>query len=388
VNFELTREEQKIIEEVRRFIELEKTPALLEESHAQEYIYGGKEGRKFIRKFAANGWLVPGWPKKYGGLELSETVTYLIRNEMAYAKVPIHFAGAHMTGPSILRYGSDAIKDKFLKPLALGKYEFALGYSEPSAGSDLMSLEMAAEDKGDHFLVNGQKTFNTHAHVADYHWLAVRTDQNAPRHKGISILIVDLKSEGITIRPMISLAGTRTNEVYYDKVKVPKENLVGEMNMGFKYIMVALDFERMFPYGHYKKLLEDLVAYAKETRVDGRLLSKDPLVRQKLAQLQIELDVLELAYYQLAYTLDNGKIPNFQSSMEKTFFSEWAQRLANTGMELLGNGAQVKMGDRYAALNGMVDYVYRFTVIESIYGGTSEIQRNIMAQRGLGLPRG
>jgi alkylation response protein AidB-like acyl-CoA dehydrogenase len=388
VNFELTREEQKIIEEVRGFIALEKTPALLEESHALEYIYGGKEGRKFIRKFAANGWLVPGWPKKYGGLELSETVTYLIRNEMAYAKVPFQFAGAHMTGPSILRYGSDAIKDKFLKPLALGKYEFALGYSEPSAGSDLMSLEMAAEDKGDHFLVNGQKTFNTHAHVADYHWLAVRTDQNAPRHKGISILIVDLKSEGITIRPMISLAGTRTNEVYYDKVKVPKENLVGEMNMGFKYIMVALDFERMFPYGHYKKLLEDLVAYARETRVDGRLLSRDPLVRQKLAQLQIELDVLELAYYQLAYILDNGKIPNFQSSMEKTFFSEWAQRLANTGMELLGNGAQVKMGDRYAALKGMVDYVYRFTVIESIYGGTSEIQRNIMAQRGLGLPRG
>jgi alkylation response protein AidB-like acyl-CoA dehydrogenase len=388
MDFEFTKEEQEIIKEVRRFMALETTPALLKESHELEYIYGGVEGRKFIKKFAANGWLTPGWPKRYGGLELSETITYMIRNEMAYAGVPFLFAGAHMTGPSILRYGNETIKDKFLLPLAKGEIEFTLGYSEPSAGSDLMALEMVAEDKGDHFLVNGQKTFNTHAHVSEYHWLAVRTDQNVPGHKGISILIVDLKSEGITIRPMISLAGSRTNEVYYDNVKVPKEHLVGEQNYGFKYIMAALDFERMFPYGHYKKFFEDLVAYAKKTRVDGRQLSKDPVVRQKLAQLQIDLDVLELLYYQLAYLLDTGKIPNYQTSMEKTFFSEWSQRLANTGMEILGMRGQVKMGDKRAALHGMADYIYRYSVIESIWGGTSEIQRNIIAQRGLGLPRG
>ncbi|MFB3813380.1 MAG: acyl-CoA dehydrogenase [Terriglobales bacterium] len=387
MDFEFSSEQQAIIREVRQFIAKEATPEMLKESHELEYIYGGPEGRKFIRKFAANGWLTPSWPKEYGGLESSEMVTYIIRNEMAYAGVPIHFAGAHMAGPSILRYGSDAIKRKFLLPLAKGEIEFALGYSEPAAGSDLMGLKMLAEDKGDHFLVNGQKTFNTHAHVADYHWLAVRTDLEAPRHKGISILIVDLKTPGITIRPMKTMAGTRTNEVYYDNVKVPKENLLGEKNQGFKYIMAALDFERMFPWGHYKKFFEELVCFVKQTMVDGRPLAKDPLVRQKLAQLEIEFDVLKLLYFQLAHLLDNGKIPSYQSSMEKTFFSELCQRVADAAMEILGLTGQVRAGDKRAVLHGMPNFFYRWAIIETIYGGTSEIQRNIIAQRGLGLPR-
>ena len=388
MEFEFSKEEKEIIRDVRRFIEKEATPELLNESRELEYIYGGPEGRKFIKKFAANGWLTPSWPTEYGGLGSSEMVTYIIRNEMAYAEVLIYFAGAHMAGPSILRYGSEEIKKKFLLPLAKGEIEFALGYSEPGAGSDLMSLKMLAEDKGDHFLVNGQKTFNTHAHVADYHWLPVRTDPDAPGHKGISILIVDLKSTGINIRPMLTMSGSRTNEVYYDNVRVPKENLVGEKNAGFKYIMAALDFERMFSYGHYLKFFEKLVQYSKETFVDGRPLSKDPVIRQKLAQIEMEFDVIKLLYFQLAHLLDSGKIPSYQSSIEKTFFSELAQRLASTAMEITGMCGQVKRGGKRAVLEGMADLYYRWTIVESIYGGTSEIQRNIIAQRGLGLPRG
>lgn len=388
MDFEFSRQEKDILGEVRRFIAKEATPELLKESHELEYIYGGQEGRKFVAKFAAHGWLTPAWPREYGGLESTEMVTYIIRNELAYSGLPIHFAGAHMAGPSILRFGSDAIKNKFLLPLAQGEIEFALGYSEPAAGSDLMGLQMYAEDRGDHFLVNGQKTFNTHAHVADYHWLAVRTDLEAPKHKGISILIVDLKTAGIAIRPMLTMAGTRTNEVFYDNVRVPKENLVGEKNSGFKYIMAALDFERMFPFGHYQKFFESLVEYAKHTVVDGRSLSKDPLIRQKLAQLEIEFDVLKLLYFQLAHLLDHGKIPSYQSSMEKTFFSELAQRVADAAMEILGLRGQVSVTDKRTVLHGRADYFYRWCFIESIYGGTSEIQRNIIAQRGLGLPRG
>jgi alkylation response protein AidB-like acyl-CoA dehydrogenase len=387
MDFGLSKEEIEIRAEVREFIEREATPALREESQELEHIYGGPEGRKFYKKFGAKGWITPSWPREYGGIGSSETITYIIRDELAYAGIPFQFAGAHFVGPSILRNGSEEQKKKYLLPLAQGEIEFALGYSEPSAGSDLMSLEIRAEDKGDHFLVNGQKTFNTHAHVADYHWLACRTNVDAPRHKGISILIVDLKTEGITIRPMITLAGSRTNEVYYNNVKVPKENLVGEINAGLKYIMVALDFERMFPFGHYKRFFENLVQYAKTTEVDGSPLSKDPIVRQKLAQLEIDVNVLELLYYQLAHILDSGKVPSYQASMEKIFFSEFAQRLSHVALEIMGPQGLVKMGDPRAPMNGMADYLYRWTIIENIYGGTSEIQRNIIAQRGLGLPR-
>ncbi|MBT4363924.1 MAG: acyl-CoA dehydrogenase, partial [Desulfobacteraceae bacterium] len=277
--------------------------------------------------------------------------------------------------------------EKFLLPIAKGDLEFSLGYSEPGAGSDLLSLEMRAEDKGDHYLVNGQKTFNTHAHVADYHWLAVRTDPNAAKHKGISILIVDFKTPGITVRPMITIVGSRTNEVYYDNVKVPKSSLVGEENKGFNYIMEALDYERMFPFAHYRKVFENIVEYAKEKIVDGEPLSKKTLVRQKLAQLEIELEASELLYYNLAHLLDNGKVPNYQASMEKTFVCELDQKISAVGMEIMGQYGQLSKGSKWAPLEGEIEYYYKWSIVETIYGGTTEVQKNIMAQRGLGLPR-
>jgi len=248
-------------------------------------------------------------------------------------------------------------------------------------------LTLRAEDKGDYYLLNGQKTFNTHAHVADYHWLAVRTDPSVAKHKGISMMIVDLKSPGITIRPMITMAGYRTNEVYYDEVKVPKKNLVGEANKGFYYLMAALDFERMFAPSAYRKLFEDVVEYAKATIVDGKPLSKDPLVRQKLAQMAIELEAARLLYYQLPHMLDKGKIPNYQSSMEKAFATEVAQRITKTCMEVLGLHGLLKQDSKWAPLAGRVEHYHRWSVVETIYGGTSEIQRNIIALRGLNLPR-
>ncbi len=387
MNFAFTDEEEKLIREIRSFIVKESTPELLEETHALEGIYGGQEGRKFIQKFAANGWLTPNMPEKYGGLGLSEMVTYMIKDALTYGGVPAYFVAAHFAGPTILRYGSDAMKERYLLPIARGEIEFCLGYTEPGAGSDLLGLEMNAVDKGDHYLVNGQKTFNTHAHVADYHWLALRTDPDVPKHKGISMMIVDLKSPGITIRPMITMVGSRTNEVYYDNVRVPKENLVGELNKGYHYLMVALDFERMFPFGHYRRLFEQIVDYAKNTIVHGRPLSKDPLIRQKLAQLEIDFEVSNLLFYQLPSILDKGDVPNYQSSMEKTFVAELAQRLSNTGMEILGHYGQLMGGSKRGPSADKVEYYYRWSVIETIYGGTSEIQKNIMALRGLGLPR-
>jgi len=186
VDFAFTEEEKNLIEEVRAFLGKEVTPALRDEVRELGPVYGGKEARKFAKKFASNGWLTPNWPKEYGGLDASEMVNYVIRDELSYVlRVYMGFVGAHMAGPVILRHGSEETKKEYLKRIAAGEIEFALGYTEPDAGSDLMNLRMKAEDKGDYYLVNGNKTFNTHSHVADYHWLAVRTDPDAPKHKGI-----------------------------------------------------------------------------------------------------------------------------------------------------------------------------------------------------------
>jgi alkylation response protein AidB-like acyl-CoA dehydrogenase len=387
MDFGFRKEEEDLISEVRAFIKKEATPEMLAETRELGQIYGGPEGRKFIQKFAAKGWLTPNWPKEFGGMGASEMVTYIIRDEMAYARVPSVFVAAHMAGPTILRVGNEELKKEYLPRIARGEVEFALGYTEPQAGSDLVALKIRAEDKGDFFLINGQKTFNTHCHVADYHWLAARTDFEVPKHKGVSMIIVDLKSPGITIRPLITMAGWRTNEVYYDDVVVPKKSLVGEKNKGFYYLMAALDFERMVPPGLYWRLFDEIVQYAKETVVDGKRLSQKPLIRQKLSQMAVELEVTRLLYYQLAHMLDKGTIPNYQSSMEKMFATEVAQRVANTGMEVMGLCGQLKEGSRWAPLAGRVEHFYRWSVVETVYAGTSEIQRNIIALRGLGLPR-
>jgi hypothetical protein len=278
------------------------------------------------------------------------------------------------------------MKREYLPRIARGEIEFALGYTEPDAGSDLANLRLRAEDKGDYFLMNGEKTFNTHCHVADYHWLAARTDFDSPKHKGVSLFVVDFKTPGITIVPMITMAGWRTNAVYYDDVRVPKENLVGQKNQGFYYVMTALDFERMVPPGTYRKLFEEILEYAKETSVAGESLSKNPLVRQKLAEMAIQLEACKLLYYRLPFILDKGLVPNYESSMEKLFVTEVMQHIARTGMEILGIYGQLDRKCKWAPLAGKVGLFYRWSVVETIYGGTSEIQRNIMAMRGLGLP--
>lgn len=386
MDFSFKKEELAVLEEVQGLIKEEVTPELVQESLDMGLIYGAPKARAFIQKLGSRGLLTPDWPEEYGGRGTSEMVTYLIRDELAYALTPYIFVGAHMAGPAILKYGTEELRQKYLLPIAKGEIEFALGYTEPGAGSDLAAISIEAENRGDHYLVNGQKTFNTHSHVADYHWLAARTDFDAPKHKGISLFIVDLKSPGIEIRPMITMAGWQTNEVYYNDVKVPKMNLVGEPNRGFYYVMTALDYERMVPPGAYRRLFDEVATFARETKRGGDYLSKDPLIRQKLAQMAMELEICELLYYQLPYMLDQEKPTGYMSSMEKLFVTEVMQRIAATGMDILGLYGQLKKGSAYAPLDGVVELFSRWSVVETIYGGTSEIQKNIMALRGLKLP--
>jgi len=310
----------------------------------------------------------------------------MILDEMAYMGLPFLMGGVNMAGPAIMHHGSEELKEEFLPRIARGEIEVALGYTEPDAGSDLAALRLRAEDRGDFFLLNGQKTFNSHCHIADYHYLAVRTDPDLPRHKGISMVMVELKSPGITIRPIITMAGWRTNEVFYDDVRVPKKNLVGEKNMGFRYVMTALDFERMITIGMYRRLYEELVDYVSDTSIDGEPLAKNPLVRQKMAQIAIELEASRLLYYQLGFMLDTGKVPGYQSSMQKLFVTETVQNLTNTGMHIMGFCGQLQRDSKGSKLLGEMELQQRWSYVHTVAGGTSEIQRSIIALKGLGLP--
>lgn len=386
MDFRFNPEDEKLAEKVHDFLVANVTQELKAETLELGALYGGPEARKICRKMGEKGWLCSTWPEKYGGLGTSETARFMILDDMAYMGLPFLMGGVNMAGPAIMHHGSEELKEEFLPRIARGEIEVALGYTEPDAGSDLAALRLRAQDEGDYFLLNGQKTFNSHCHIADYHYLAVRTDPDLPRHKGISMLMVDLKSPGITIRPLITMADWRTNEVFYDDVKVPKKNLVGEKNMGFRYIMTALDFERMVTIGMYRRLYEDLVGYVREAEVDGEPLAKNPLVRQKMAQIAIELEASRLLYYQLGFLLDTGQIPGHQSSMQKLFVTEMVQHLTNTGMHIMGLCGQLHRDSDRSKLSGEMELQQRWSYVHTVAGGTSEIQRSIIAFRGLGLP--
>jgi alkylation response protein AidB-like acyl-CoA dehydrogenase len=293
--------------------------------------------------------------------------------------------GVDMAGPVILRHGNEEIKRKFLPRIAGGEIEFALGYTEPNAGSDLSRIAMCAVEDGDDFVITGQKTFNTSCHFAQYHWLAVRTD--VPPHKGISMFIVDLKTPGITISPLWEMADTRTNEVFYDEVRVSQKYLVGAKNMGWYYMAEALDLERMITIGGVERAFEDLLTYTKNTLRNGIPLSRDPFVRQKLADLAIAINIARNFIRRVVWLQDKEIVPNYESALLKLFVSELYQKVAHVGLEILGLYGQLRRDSKYSVINGMMERFFRASFVITIGGGSSEIMKNIIAIRGLGLPK-
>jgi len=269
--------------------------------------------------------------------------------------------------------------------IARHEIEFCAGYTEPQAGSDLGAVEMTAIEDGDEYVISGQKVFNTQCHHADYHWIIVKTDRSAPRYKNLSLFIVDIHSPGITIRPLWVMDGERTNEVFYDNVRVPKANMVGEKNRGFYYLVTALTFERNFAPGGLRRDFEELITYVKETKRGGRALAEDPQVRQELAELQIELEACHLLGYRVAWMADQGIVPSAEAPMAKLFGTELMQRLANTGLRIMGLSGQLREESPWAPLEGRFERLYRHGARRTIGAGTSEIMRNTIAIRGLGL---
>jgi alkylation response protein AidB-like acyl-CoA dehydrogenase len=394
MDFRFTQDEEDFRQEVRGFIR-DELPADWDGAGA----YGTADedaaasvwelSRRISKKLAERKWLAMPWPVEYGGLAASHMRQLIYNEEMAYRGVPGAWSmGVAWVGPAVMLYGTDEQKQTYLPRIASGEDIWCTLYSEPGAGSDLAALQTSAVEDGDDFVINGQKIWTSYAHRSTWGWLAARTDPAAPKHKGISTFVVKMDSPGINVRPLVNMAGQADfNEVFFDEVRVPKANLVGELNRGWYHVAVALDFERsgIQAYAGARRTLERLVETARE---QPETLRHHPLVRYQLAERAIELAAGTKLAYRIPWMQSQGVIPNHEASIAKLYGSELGQRLAQTGLQVLGLFGQLESGSQHAALKGQLARNYLTQVAATIGAGTSEVQRGIVATRGLGLPRG
>jgi alkylation response protein AidB-like acyl-CoA dehydrogenase len=391
MNFEFAEKEREFIREVDEFLEQNRHIDVMDvtrENMAQ--VCDTPERRAFMKKLADRGWLGITWPAEHGGQEGDGIYEYLLNEKLSSVGAPGIGKGVGIVGKTLIRVGSEKLKREFLPKIINAEVEFAVGYSEPSAGSDSAAMRLKAERVEGGWVLNGQKIFTTSAHFADWYWVGARTDPEAPKHHGISLFLVPMDHPGLTIHPMPTMGGERTNGVFFDDVFVPEEYLVGELNKGFQYIAEALDIERftMFTFAPIRGRVELLADYVKNTVRDGVPLKDDPVIRQRVAQLVTECEVARLLGVKFVdAAINSDKTPTAEASFYKLFATELSLRVANATMDIIGPGAQLALGTDGAPLNGRAESCYTYTVIDTIGGGSSEVQRNIIARRHLGLPK-
>ncbi|MDA0597182.1 MAG: acyl-CoA dehydrogenase family protein [Chloroflexi bacterium] len=340
---------------------------------------------------AQRGWLVMSWPKEYGGSDSSPMMNTIFAEEMAYRRAPGHDRfGTRMFGPTLLRFGTEEQRKKHLGSIARGEIQWCQGYSEPNSGSDLASLQTRAVADGDTFVITGAKIWTSLAHRADMMFMLVRTDPEAAPHKGISLILVDMKSPGVEVLPIVNMAGVHSfNQVVFDNVRVPKSNLVGDLNDGWRAGMTVLNFERSgIDYAAWARAaLEEMVDYVKSDEALVTSAKTDPTVRIKLAELHMEVEAARLMCYDVSYRQGKGEIPSSEASMSKVAASEVYLKVLDYGVEILGMYGVLEPGSKQAELQGRFFKMRLFYTSGPILAGTNEIQKNIIAQRGLGLPR-
>ncbi|MBS21756.1 MAG: acyl-CoA dehydrogenase [Chloroflexi bacterium] len=388
MNFEFSDEEVSFRKELQSWLKDELKDRPQDTDSDGEWAFG-LEMRK---KLADKGWLTMAWPEEYGGQGVSHMMQVVFAEEMSYHRAPGRDVfGTRMMAPTLMIHGTEEQKKEFLPPVSKGEVQWCQGYSEPESGSDLASLQTRAVEDGDDFIINGTKIWTSSAHRADHIMVLTRTDPDAPKHRGISFLLCDMNTPGLTVNPIINMAGDHGfNMVTFDNVRVPKKNLVGEQNRGWYVGATLLDFERSgvdYSAGG-RRVLEELTDYAKNNNQNGSLISDNPIMRNRLANLAIEVEVSRLISYNIAWMQGEGLVPNKESSMGKVVGTELQQHLSETGMQMLGLHGQLEPGSKYAPLEGRIEHMHLTNVSETIQAGTSEIQRNIIATRGLGLPRG
>jgi len=389
MDIRFTPEQERWRGEVRAFLEAEMTPEFVAELESQDYTTS-TISVPFSRKLAQRGWLTLYWPREYGGQERSFIDYAILEEELGYFRAPTaaHNFGVKMVGVALLHFGTEEQRRRFLPPISRQEVVYCQAFTEPNAGSDSANVETRAIPQGDDYIIDGQKTLCTSAHRADTMYLSARTDPTAPKHRGISMFLVDVNSPGVTIVPWRTVDHGRVNHVFLDGVRVPASRMVGEKNRGFQVMMASLNLERtgVDKPAANRRTWEELVAYARETRRNGRPLAREPLVRYRLAECAIEIEVQRMLAWRVADMRARGLLPTYEASVQSLRVREFEHRFANFAMELLGLYGQLRKGSKWAPLLGRVEKMYLNSCSQHA-GGTTEIQKNVIALRGLNMPR-
>lgn len=394
MNFDFTKNEKKFIDEVKDFISLEK-----EKPNAHDVFAPNREAdaqtkidsparREFMKTLSSKGYLGMSWPKEYGGQEKPGIYDYILNEELCRVGAPSPGKGVGSIGQTIIHHGSEKIKKEFLPQILAGEIDFALGYSEPGAGSDLASLKLKAEKKDGGWLINGQKIWTSSAHVADWYWLAARTDTEAPKHQGISVFLVKMDNPGIEVHPIETVGEHATNSVFLTDVFIPDDYVIGEINKGWVYICEALNYERFTFYtiAPLEQKFKELTELINTLSRDGVPLNEIPEIRKKIIYLYADVQKARVLQRKVLSVAIQDEVPQSEAAVFKLFSTKLHQKLANEAMDILGREGLFRKEYESSHANGKWEWSYRSTLVDTIGAGTTEIQKNTIAKKSLKLP--
>lgn len=391
MDFHLSEDEKAFRDEVRAFLKRELTPEVWKQhrDHDEQGMWSAAFTKTFRRKLGAAGYIGMGWPKEWGGGGRSRIYQAILWDEMEYHRAPGIDRSVTYVPNAVLTFGTPEQKARFLPQMTRGELSWFVGYSEPAAGSDLANLSTKAVADGDDFIITGQKSFSSDAHMADYGWVATRTDPNSTKHHGLTMFIVDMTLPGVGIAKHPTMAGWTHHSVYFDNVRVPRSMMVGDLHQGWKVIMGAIDFERaaLSSSGLVTYQLDRLLSWCNEPRGNSSRLLDDDVARDKIVGLAIEAEATKLMAHWLASMHARGLRPQHETSAALLVKRETARMFDAVGLEMLGAGAPLRSGSPYAPLDGEVELEYRDHLYFQFAAGGFDITRNVVAARGLGLPR-
>jgi alkylation response protein AidB-like acyl-CoA dehydrogenase len=398
MDFTLTPEQQSFRDEVRDWLKRNLPRSWVERLHGGSDI-PRPDAYEFLRQWQGKlneaGFMGLTWPKESGGRGLTFMEEMILQQEMALAKAPpvLNILAVGMAGPTIIAYGTEEQKKRYPPKMLSCEEIWCQGYSEPNAGSDLAAVQTRAVKEGEYYVVNGQKVWTSLAHMADWMMLLARTDPDAPKHKGITYFLLDMKSPGVTVKPLKQITGdAEFNEVYFDNVRVHESQILGGVNNGWGVGLTTLMYERLaLGFGIQVRLriaLDALVELARHTVKNGVPVTQDPVMRQKLAQMWIDTEVFKYTGARAITKLLKGELPGPEASTGKIMWVEGHQRLQELAMEIEGPFSQLTQGSPWAVAGGLWQHTFLRSRANSIEGGTTEIQRNIIGERVLGLPKG
>ena len=391
MEFGFTREDTEFAEDVRAFLRSH-PPESFPETGMDAGYGSGPHSREFMQALGSRGWLSMCWPRRYGGEERPMIRKLILLEELAAGGAPFGpLPGCDQVADAIIGYGSETLRRELLPRIARGEATFWQGFSEPDAGSDLLALKSRARRDGDHYVLDGHKIWSSHAGIADYGLVLARTDASGPRHRGLSMLVVDNRLPGMDIRPIRSMTGGVYHyEVFLDSVRVSAEYLLGREGEGFAQLLRGLDTDRF--WGRFykapwmRRILGQLVDYANTTTAGGALLARDPVIRRRLADLATDIAALRVLFHRIGWMIGQGLPVTAESPLAKVMADETGQKLMALGMEMLGTYAPLREESRWARLGGQLQHLYQTSLGHTIAGGASEILRTTVATRGLGLP--